>query len=242
MVAYLKRYTDIMSLTDILVNKRITLLPTTAWKDENDRRAMEIFKERAKHKAVAALCMTRAAETFHHWELFSSGPSGVCIQFDAAKFEALFSDQSKFAVGPVEYLTLNQLKEAASQRVILTPFVKRKGYWAEKEFRVIGFADVDQPTIAVDFDLSIIKKIVFSPFTNETLFQSAKAALWSLDGCKHIRWSRSTLIKSDVWLQTLESFPDFVGLSDTLDALSRLVNEAMPRMAGFSTANKPRGT
>jgi hypothetical protein len=78
----LSRYTDLPALLYLLDKKKITLLDPKSWDDSNDSYYLSQYKEKKKLKSVLALCFSQTAETYHHWRVFSSGPSGVCIVFD----------------------------------------------------------------------------------------------------------------------------------------------------------------
>ena len=82
MATFLRRYTDALSLIDILNNKRLSLLSPAHWYDQNDAFGLELYRKRIGAGRVYALCFTDATETGHHWQLFAGQNHGVCIIFD----------------------------------------------------------------------------------------------------------------------------------------------------------------
>jgi hypothetical protein len=226
MAGFLKRYTSIMSLADMLLHRRLTLLPTATWKDGNDRRCIELFKQRASYESVVAMCLTETSETFHHWQIFAGGDSGVCIEFDKEQFCELFADNSKFVTGPINYVKLAALSERIADDINTIPFLKRLGYAAEKEFRVLGFSKDPEPAIAVPFDLSIIRRITFSPFTVKTLADSTREILSGIDGCRKLKWARSTLTDNDEWTLFLERYSHWRDLPDPGPAILESLKKA----------------
>ena len=81
---YLRRYTDLPALLNMLSMRQITLLDPKTWDDRNDSFFMSLYKERKKLKTLLALCFAQTPETYHHWRVFSNGSAGVCVVFDRA--------------------------------------------------------------------------------------------------------------------------------------------------------------
>jgi hypothetical protein len=79
---YLLRYTDLPALLYLLSSRAITLLDPTSWEDANDTYFMSQYKERKNLKKLLTLCFSQVPVTYHHWCVFSNGPSGVCIEFN----------------------------------------------------------------------------------------------------------------------------------------------------------------
>lgn len=79
---YLRRYTDLPTLLHLLIERELTFLDPSRWDDKNDAFYMEKYREFNALRTLLALCFTQAPETYHHWRVFCSGPSGVCLYFD----------------------------------------------------------------------------------------------------------------------------------------------------------------
>ena len=78
---YARRYTELPFLIDYLMTKELVLLDPRSWDDRNDSYYIEQYAARKSLQGFAALCLTESPETYHHWKIFSSGSSGVCIEF-----------------------------------------------------------------------------------------------------------------------------------------------------------------
>ena len=99
----LNRYTSLPIALDILVQRRVTLLSPETWEDRNDAFYLERYREVKKLKTLVAICFSARGETFHHWKVFSSGSSGVCIEFDKNLLLQAFPSSSGFRYGQIEY-------------------------------------------------------------------------------------------------------------------------------------------
>ena len=85
---FLNRFTSLPILLDMLSRKCITLLEPTSWEDKNDAFYLEEYKKEKKLKTLLAYCFSAKRETYHHWRVFSNGPSGVCVEFDREKLRS----------------------------------------------------------------------------------------------------------------------------------------------------------
>ena len=84
---FLRRYTELPFLIDYLTSNELFMPSPMNWDDRNDSAYLEHFAQLNNHRKIFVLCLTEAPETYHHWKVFSSGSSGVCIEFHKAKFE-----------------------------------------------------------------------------------------------------------------------------------------------------------
>ena len=119
-----RRYTDIPSLVQMLTSRKLTLVDPSFWDDKNDSYFLSAYKEKNKLKSVLALCFTTESETYHHWRVFSSGSSGVCINFRAIDLERTLRGISGVSFEKVNYRTLNELRNK-SPEIVELPFIKR---------------------------------------------------------------------------------------------------------------------
>lgn len=194
---YLRRYTDLPALLRLLTDKQLTLLDPKTWADHNDAFFMSLYKERKELKTVLALCFSQSAETYHHWRVFSNGPSGVCIVFDR---EALLKELKKVPDIKTDTVTYFTLKKAKGFRVDQLPFVKRFGFKPENEFRAMYTSAMHEKlVIDVPIGLDCIRSISLSPWMHATLSKATAAAIRKIDDCERLRISRSTLISNEQW-------------------------------------------
>lgn len=74
---YIHRYTDLEFARDILLKSRITLVSPHSWNDKNEFHTLKIYKQGLKKKSIYAFCATISPETYHHWNDFARGGTGV---------------------------------------------------------------------------------------------------------------------------------------------------------------------
>ena len=148
--SYLRRYTHLESLRNILCTKSLTLLDFQEWEDKNDSYFMSLYKEERKAKSLLALCLTSASERFHLWNVFGpktelrslkgterslgrgryNGSSplariGVRIRFDRSELlEAISRYRGMVKGGDIDYLTHAQLESLADKRRVIDPIAK----------------------------------------------------------------------------------------------------------------------
>ncbi|HCT8172799.1 DUF2971 domain-containing protein [Proteus mirabilis] len=194
-----KRYTDLPALIQILTNRKLTLLDPSFWDDKNDSYFLATYKEKKMLQSVLALCFTKESETYHHWRVFSSGSSGICVNFNSEKLEAAFAKTRGVKFQEVTYLTLNDLRDNRPT-IDRLPFIKRKPYKHEKEFRALWESKSDKTSsLDVPIDISIITRITLSPWMHPSLRKNVVKLLKMIDGCKSIPIRRSTLIENTQW-------------------------------------------
>lgn len=196
---YLRRYTDLPALLHLLRSRQLTLLDPKTWDDRNDSHFMSVYKERKDLKTVLALCFSQASETYHHWRVFSNGPSGVCIVFNRSMLLEDLLIEPEIQAKKVEYLSIPNTKKRAL-RVDELPFLKRYGYKPESEFRLI-YTSVrkELPALPVSIRVESIRSISLSPWMHATLSESTTKAIRSIDGCENLKVFRSTLISNEQW-------------------------------------------
>lgn len=73
------------------------------------------------------------AETYHHWQVFSHGADGVCIEFDSEKLRAAFDRAGAGGVRHqiVDYQLITQVNKMSDVDVERLPFMKRWPYGDE---------------------------------------------------------------------------------------------------------------
>jgi hypothetical protein len=132
---FLKRYTQLPAVLSMLESRELTLLSPSGWEDKNDRVFMEQYARRTNTASVLGLCFTQAAETFHHWKVFSPGFAGVCVEF---KKGALLKQVPKagYMHSAVTYKTPTQLL-ASYDTPWDWPFIKGAAYRDEREYRIV---------------------------------------------------------------------------------------------------------
>lgn len=197
--SYLRRYTELPALIQMLSHGELTLLDPQSWDDRNDSYFLLTYREKKQLKSVLALCFTQANETYHHWRVFAPGSAGVCVSFKRSALEPSLRKVAGLRIKPVEYLTLADLKKKAVITARL-PFLKRIAFRPENEIRLLWESKAEErSTLPVPFELSAISRITLSPWLHPTLTDQVRSLLKRIDGCKGLRIYRSTLISNDAW-------------------------------------------
>ena len=152
----LNRYTSLPIALDILVQRRVTLLSPETWEDRNDAFYLERYREEKNLRMLVAICFSARGETFHHWKVFSSGSSGVCIEFDKDLLLKAFPSSGGFRHKEIDYRLVKTVNERRPD-VEMWPFLKRKAFKDESEFRIIyENRAARERTKLVDIDLHTI--------------------------------------------------------------------------------------
>lgn len=195
---FLRRYTDIPALIYLLTEKRITLLDPETWDDKNDSHFLRLYLERNHLTSVLALCFSQHTETYHHWRLFASGASGVCISFRREQLLRAIRQQPGIRMDQVKYLKLPEtrgMKPAISD----LPFIKRYPFEQENEFRVVYGSREKLSSLDIPIPLSCIERITLSPWLHPVFSEHIKKTLKQIKDCEKLRIARSTLISNEDW-------------------------------------------
>ena len=196
---YLWRYTSLPFLLDILIRKRITLISPNAWEDRNDAYLLERYKEKSNYKTVLALCFTKRPETSHHWKIYAGNSSGVCIRFDQKNFLTMLEGQEGILFDDVDYKLVSDLEKSPPKLEVL-PFLKRKHYEDEEEFRVVYInREKNWTTKDFEIDLKCINRITISPWTPPSISNTIKRLISSTENCGHIKLIRTGMVEYEPW-------------------------------------------
>lgn len=199
--AHYRRYTDLPALIQLLTNRQLTLLDPSSWDDKNDSFFLSTYKEKKKLKSVLALCFTCESESYHHWRVFSSGASGVCVHFNGPALERAFREVSGVRFKKLTYLKVKQLRKKHPTTAQL-PFIKRFPYKHEEEYRALWESkDTVYHSLDIPIDLSAITRITLSPWLHPNLRKNMVSTLKRINGCKSIPMWRSTLIENANWME-----------------------------------------
>jgi len=135
MSTFLRRYTDLPFLFDYLRTKELALLSPKTWDDKNDSFFVEQYAKAKGFQSTYALCLAEAPETYHHWKVFTSGSSGVCIEFKKDDLVAHALKVPGLRAESVTYSTIKNLR-ASRPKPDQLPFLKRYAFGDEAEFRL----------------------------------------------------------------------------------------------------------
>lgn len=174
------------------------------WEDRNDAFYLERYREDQGLETLLAICFTDRGETFHHWKVFSSGSGGVCIEFDKDMLLKAFPSSEGFRYGKVEYRLISTVTKIRP-KVETWPFLKRKAFKDESEFRIIYENKKDNKRFKhVKIDLHAINKVTLSPWVPESVADSVRELIYTFKGCKVISVKRSPLLDTSRWKKAIE--------------------------------------
>jgi hypothetical protein len=200
----LNRFTSLPSALDVLSRKRITLLSPEAWEDRNDAYYLERYREEMKFRSVLAICFSLKRETFHHWRVFSSGSCGVCIEFNKAKLLQSVANQKGFRSGNVTYPLISQLQRNTPE-LETWPFLKRRPFEDEKEFRIIYESKTENLRAKhIDIEIASIRKVTLSPWLPDPVADSVRKIIKRIVGCAALEVNRSSLIDNAAWREIID--------------------------------------
>ncbi len=195
----LLRYTDLASLILLLTERKVTLLNPERWDDRNDAYFMKLYKDRKHFKSLLGLCFSQSSETYHHWKVFASGASGVCVTFNRRKLLDHLNSKRGVRTGDVSYRNLKDLKNDKPGLEDL-PFLKRSPFSPEAEYRVIY---VNKSKVVENWHFAIaldcIEAITLSPWLHQSMFEPVSDCLRGISGCEHMNIRPSSLISNDGW-------------------------------------------
>lgn len=199
MSTFVRRYTDLPFLFDYLRTKELVLLSPKTWDDKNDSFFVEQYAKVKGFQSTYALCLAEAPETYHHWKVFTSGSSGVCIEFKKDDLVTHALKVPGLRAEPVTYITIKSLR-ASKPETDQLPFLKRYAFGDEAEFRLfVARHEVFTAPIRFAVPANAVNRIVLSPWIPKSVSDQVKATIKEINGCKTLKVFRSTLIENEGW-------------------------------------------
>lgn len=198
----LRRYTDALSLLDMIKHERLTLTSPDTWFDQNDTFGLREYAKRMGGGSSYALCMTEQEETGHHWQMFAGTSHGVCVQFGRDEFiEFLDGKDQDLIHGSVQYLNLTQVRDLKPIPDGVLPFLKRETFKSENEYRLVAFEEevFAGETYRIKMPVSLIKRVTFGPRMPKQLAQTLKDVACGVGGCGEIEWAISRVHNNESW-------------------------------------------
>lgn len=198
--AVIRRYTTISATLDILRRKALPLLNPDSWDDRNDRYFMNLYKQSKEIEGLYALCAARCSETYHHWRIFTGGADGACLELRRKPLEAALDALPNVRYGEVEYMILDRVEELTPADVDRLPFVKRHGFTAEEEYRIILETDhFQRAAVSIELPIALIGRIYLNPWLPRPIAESIIETIHSIPGCEGLSVQHSQLIESGRW-------------------------------------------
>jgi hypothetical protein len=195
----LRRYTTLPFVLDALYHKRLPLLDPTKWDDKNDSYFIERYKQKKDVQTVLVTCFAYSVEKYHHWKIYAGDSSGICIEFDRFRFLERLNKENKFRVKKVGYYFIDSL-EREVPTIDDLPFIKRKPYEDECEYRVI-YENKDKkiPIEYIQITPKDIQRIIINPWVNKSVSNSVKSVIKSIEGFQRTTVFQSTVLENEKW-------------------------------------------
>lgn len=196
---HLYRYTNLAAVIHMFRTRTLTLLDPAAWDDRNDAAFLAEYRRKKGAAAVLALCFFQEQGKWHHWRGYADGMDGACIAFRAPELLSAVDVVPGVMHREVNYKTILDARDNGIA-VDDLPFVKRKAYEDEKEYRVVC-VDQDEEISLRPFkiDLRCVLKVALSPRLPKSFTASVQRTLKAIDGCSALQVNRSTLLESETW-------------------------------------------
>jgi hypothetical protein len=183
----------------MLSERTLTLLDPKSWDDQNDAYYLALYKEKKGLKSLLAVCFTQSSETYHHWRVFASGSSGVCVRFVRSDLLSAVKRQPGIRARDLTYLTLSEIRNRQLRTRDL-PFLKRFAFEHEDEFRLVYESGSERCSkLDIRVPLSCIDRITLSPWLHPSLASHVKRTIHAIKGCGALEIVRSTLIGNVEW-------------------------------------------
>jgi len=202
LTGFVRRYTSISAVVHMLRKQELQLLDPQSWDDRNDRYFMALYKETRQLGGLYGLCAAQCSETYHHWRVFTGTSDGACVELNRPLLEEALSALNGVRFGEVDYLKLQAVERLTAADVDRLPFVKREGFMAEEEYRIIAETRERQwPSLGIHMPIRWVNAVYLNPWLPRPIADSVKATLRELPGCSKLRVVRSELIDSGRWKQ-----------------------------------------
>lgn len=200
---WLKKYTKIEFLPEILDKKQLHLGDPTSWDDQNDSAAIQLYEKGLNGFKVRATCLTQARDRFHFWHIFGERMSGVCLWFDK---KALVRDIDRDASLIGRFVLYPKSEDLKKTKFKDVPFTKRQQYSDEREFRVLRI----QNSGSVEFDkfrfsASSLKRIYYNPWMSKEAKEFYDCVIGQqLQGeFRHVDLKQNRSLRKQDWIDTL---------------------------------------
>jgi hypothetical protein len=201
---YLKHFTSLFSFIGIMESGSLALSKTDGWEDKHDRAALDAYKRKTGAGEIRALCFAQGKEQIHHWFYYAKKDSGCCIHFKDGPLLAALGGEASFLCDSVSYLSSEELTAAwlNQQPVEQWPFIKRRPYEAEQEYRVIwtGKAGAEPPVIPV---AGLIDYITLAPGLAATPQEAALKKM--LEAAYELPVQFSRLLQDGDWISKFKN-------------------------------------
>ncbi len=195
---FLRRYTQLPYLIEMLENRYLVIPSWKKWQDKNDSHSLMEYQRLKEDRYIFALCMTNSAETFHHWQVFTKRQSGVCLTFKKRALSEWARNQNNVKLKKVIYFKMNEL-DTDTVKPRHLPFVKRWGFRDEQEWRLTYETPESSGLARLTLPISALESIDISPMISQQKADNMKDQIRSALSKQKLTITHSELTNSPRW-------------------------------------------
>ncbi|GIT85022.1 hypothetical protein [Roseobacter sp. OBYS 0001] len=200
---WLKKYTKLEYLPEILETRQLHLGDPKSWDDQNDAAAILMFSQRQSGFDIRGTCLTAAPDRFHFWHIFGERELGVCLWFDRERIVREFDQDHSLVSGMVRYPTRKDLFQTKPDEIA---FTKREQYGDEREFRVLRVSPpVRGEPEKLKFSAYSLRRVYLNPWLSPSSVSLYKKLLrQELTGdLVHVELKQNRSLKKKDWINAL---------------------------------------
>lgn len=201
---HINKYIDIKYFLDIIKYRRITLTNIDNWDDKNDVYSIKKYIIAKKAKTALASCFTQKSDKYHFWKTYTNCDQGVRITFNKSRILDNLNNISDIHYSDVKYCIIKNLKNISEDDL---PFLKRRHYSDEKEFRIIKLFhdDVVANLFYINIDIDAIEEIVFNPWINDIMYDEFKSIIKYKYGLNRVEILKTGIIDFKYWKNAIDN-------------------------------------
>ena len=202
---WLKKYTKLKYLEDILCREALHLGDPSCWPDKNDRELIQFYLSKTDTKAIRSTCLTSAPDRYHFWAIFGEEALGVCLWFCSEELQKDIDGDKTLQQGKVIYKHQDSMGKITTEEI---PFLKRKQYGDEQEFRVLRkFRDNSPQDTWFKFSPCSLKKIYLNSWLTGDSFQKEKSRVNELlvGRYAHVKLNQNRVLNHKPWIDAVKA-------------------------------------
>ena len=196
---HVNRFTTIHVLLDMITRRRLVLMDPDLWSDKNDTKLIDEYKRRKGISKVFAVCFSGGGETIHHWNAYSPGVAGCCIELDFDILTATLDALDEIRYGFVNYRKVHEIIPGSVGTENI-PFTKRWPYFCEEEFRIIWEGTTSRWCHEIEIDLNMIRKVTVSQGMPDSVFHALSRHVRDALKRPSMKINHSTIYENSMWI------------------------------------------
>ena len=139
-------YTSLSNLVSILEQGALELCAPCRWEDRNDAASVEAYRRKTGAAQIRVLSLASGDEQIHLWFAYAKKEYGACLHFKTSALLAALNRTPGLVHGPLRYTHRDELSAKALRALPPEelPFIKRRPYDTEQEYRVLWSGGPDE--------------------------------------------------------------------------------------------------